>query len=1001
MSINKEMTKIVNDTKRYYAEYKQEISKKSVEETIAFFRKKTQELKKEIQTIVESDRSKNSIEDKEQKALRIIMPKAYGLVKMASEYIIHESPYDVQIIGGIALNDGYVAEMGTGEGKTLTATMPAYLNALLGKGVHVITPNNYLAARDYKKMSKVYSLLGLRCGLVEEGAINVETIESKKKAYQADITYGSSSAFAFDYLFDSLETHKDRLVLRGTKPQFAIVDEADAVLFDDARVPFTISGNQVDESLAIDEETKRKERKSIIEALKATKLFASKVKRVRNKEYEALMEVDNQDEYNRLDKEVALIVNQNTSEYNITTLGYATLFCHYRFNDIANILKKYNLTHLTFDQVVNLIVSGKIQELENLFNKYCGKDLMESYDAISKGIMSWYTVEKDKDYTMNRTQSGEYVLSPVINGRTIDRRKYSNGLQQALEIKEKMLNPNIKIASTKLNDTLASIPTAAFFSRYYKLSGMTGTSIVSPLKELYNLDTYTVPPNRMKKVIDRGDIYFDSSATKFDAIFKETLASYKKGQPVLISTTSIAKSTSLARYITERMKKLGININIPVLNANVQDIERESAIIARAGEPGAITIATEMAGRGTDIKLGGEYPTIGQTRRDIINYYIIKKEQELRRRLTQAERNNMINAINSNQELDKMIEASNKDQINRVNENRKKVINAGGLKVIGSGHFKYTRVDNQVKGRCGRQGDVGEIVFFSDPSDLAELGIPRKNVEMLGRIATDNPYEEKKERKLSITGLIRKYQKLAEDRQYLGIKAEQEFEKDLSQFRNVMYEESLRVKKDDDYISYMERYIREISKRIVEASSKRGEDLEKTTSLNHANINYNHLSESARKILGVLIEEEDLLACSNIGEVESIISDAAIRRLKDMNQKNYRPATNQELKKRIDRALSRVWSNFEDLVDKIKDQYKASMIVGLDPKNNVKNYIGLAFDYSFESEIVNLLSSVLNIHYGEEGKYMNHLREIVISPSDIKTSPIEYEESEISTGKHR
>lgn len=1001
MSINKEMDKIVIETKRYYADYKREVSKRSVEDAVAFFRRQTQGLKKEIQTTIENDKSKTSLEDKEQKALRQIMPKAYGLVKMASEYIIHESPYDVQIIGGIALNDGYVAEMGTGEGKTLTATMPAYLNALLGKGVHVITPNNYLAARDYKKMSKVYSLLGLRCGLVEEGAINVETIEGKKKAYQADITYGSSAAFAFDYLFDSLETNKDRLVLRDTRPQFAIVDEADAVLFDDARVPFTISGNQVDESFAIDEETKRKERHSIIEALKATRLFAAKVKRVRNKEYEELMEVDNQDEYNRLDKEVALIVNQNTNEYSITTLGYATLFCHYKFNEVASVLKKYNLTHLSFDSVVALIVSGRIQELENLFNKFCGKDLMNEYDAISKGIMSWYTVEKDKDYTMNATSSGEYILSPVINGRTIDRRKYSNGLQQALEIKEKMLNPDKKIVSTKINDTLASIPTSAFFSRYYKLSGMTGTSIVSPLKELYHLDTYVVPPNKMKKVIDRGDIYFDSSATKFDAIFKETLASYKKGQPVLISTTSIAKSNSLAKYITERMKKMGININIPVLNANVQDIARESAIISRAGEPGAITISTEMAGRGTDIKLGGEYPSIGQTRREMISHYIATKERELRRRLTPAERTYYINLVNSNQQLNGMIEARNRDQINRVNENRKKVINAGGLKVIGSGHFKYERIDNQVKGRCGRQGDVGEVVFFSDPSDLAELGIPRKNVEMLGRIATDNPYEEKKEKKLSITSLIRKYQRLAEDRQYLGIKAEQEFEKDISQFRNIMYEESLRVKRGDDYMSYMERYIREITKRIVESSSKRGDDLRENTSLSHAGIDYNHLSECAVKILGVLIEEEDLLACSNIKDVESIISDAAIRRLRDMNQKNYRPATNRELKKRIDKALSRVWNNFEDLVEKIKDQYNASMIVGLDPKNNIKNYTGVAFDYSFEAEIVDLLSSILNIHYGEDGKYMTHLREIVISPSDIKTSPIEYEEREASTGKHR
>lgn len=992
MSLNREMYNSVEEINGYYSTFKNEINGMKPEHVVKYFKIKTNLLKEEIKFIIQNDKSKDSIEYKEQKALKKVMTKAYGLVKLACEYIIHETPYDVQILGAIALNDGYISEMGTGEGKTLTATMPAYLNALLGHGVHVITPNNYLASRDQKKMSKVYHLLGLKCGLVEEGPIDVEAIENKKRAYQADITYGSSAAFAFDYLFDSIETNKNRLVLRDGKPCYAIIDEVDEVLFDDARVPFTISGHQLDEKYALNDEEKEKQYQSLEEAVRATKLFANQVKVLRHKEYEHIMSADNRDEYEELDKKVALIVNQNTDEHVITTRGYTLLFCHYKFNEIARVLKKQNLTHLSMNEVVDQIVSGKNKVLEQMFDEYSGKDLITEYDSISKAIMAWYIVKKDKDYTMKRNENREYIISPVVNGRTADKRKYSNGLQQAIEIKERMLNPIITIAESKINDTLASIPPTSFFGRYYKLSGMTGTSLEEPMKEMYGLYTYKVPPHRPKKTVDRGDVYFDSPTAKYNAIFKEVFESYKKGQPVLITTTSIAKSESLARFLEEKLHSIGLNIHIPVLNANVNKLAEEASIISKAGEPGAITISTEMAGRGTDIKLGGEYPTISESRRDVITYYINEKQNNLGRPLTDFERKEIINAVDTNSRMEQIVIATNRAQREKINQRKQMVVNAGGLKIIGSGHFKFTRIDNQVKGRCGRQGDVGEIIFFSDPSDLAEIGVPRKYVGALGRVAIDNPYEENKGKKLSISSLIRKAQRQAEDRQYLGIKAEQDFDAKVLELRNEVFEEAQRAKKEDNYMPIMERYIRQIATRIVMTTTPKGTNLSQNISPQRAKIDAPKLTEFTRKILGVLIEEDDIQACSSVKEMIDIISGAAMNRLKDMNSKNYRPATNKEIKRRVDQSLSRVWSSFEQMLERIKEQYNVSAMTGIDPKNNIKNYINLAFDYCFEGEIVNLLSSILNVHYGEEGKYITELRELQISPSEVKTIPKEIEE---------
>ena len=668
-----------------------------------FFSNKTNELRREIKTYVKLGFT-------EEQALERVLPKAYASVKCASRFLWNKPHYDVQLIGGVLLNQGYASQMATGEGKTLTAALPAYLNALLGKGSQVITPNGYLAMRDEKEMSELYELMGLTCGLVEErGKISEDALEEKtieilgpqlskyiagikgederevfiqtflkdrknsqvvyearqkartalqqeeilrrRKAYEADITYGSASAIAFDYLYDDIANNPEEMVQRPGLPNFAVVDEVDAVLFDDAVTPFSLSGTPKDDELTIPEEQKKESEKLIRlanmgiyrilseeEKLKKRNSKDSLIFHTANEHDFELLVTDAAKQSNEYDMIKALIIDENTKQYHLTTLGETIVFQYYYAKDINRILLEHRdeIMNMKFNgqplfrenyeyTVTNgrivmeprafayLVTSGRIGELTETFEKFGLKELTKCHPQIDNALKSWFVLEENVDYKLsvpsNAKSKNERIVSLVMNGRTAEGRVYSNGLQQALEEKEKFLKRGrVDIRDTKIKSTLASIPTASFFARYDRIGGMTGTAAIEAFKELYGLETFEVPRNRPRQAVDRGDRLYKTSEAKNEAIFQEVLTSYQKGQPVLISTTSIEESIKLHDYLQQKFKELNYSVNIPVLNANVDRLEEEARIVSRAGLPKAITISTEMAGRGTDIKLGGEIP---------------------------------------------------------------------------------------------------------------------------------------------------------------------------------------------------------------------------------------------------------------------------------------------------------------------------------------------------------------------------------------------------------
>jgi len=602
----KEMTKTIDEINRHYSTYCHDLgfdpnnrkrilpTKEERARGQKYFVNRTETLRKEVKTYIALGYS-------EEEALERILPKAYGLVRAASAFIWNKPHYEVQLQGGILLHQGYASEMATGEGKTLTATLPAYLNALLQKGAHVITPNGYLAKRDCEEMSELYTLLGLSCGLVEERtslsedaivektigilgpelkeytqnakskeekqtlinnfindrknrtkvktarkkaieALRMEETLKRRAAYNADITYGSSSSFAFDYLRDDIELDKNKLVQRQGRPNFAVIDEVDAVLFDDATTPFTLSGEQTDEERAITTEERELRMRKINRANLAIAKINSESKKlyerygsgqalvsyIRNNDdkYEAVVRNETDDAHYQ-DMTRAIIINSNTKDYTITTLGEIMLFQYYCDKDVNNILKEHlnKVISLKFedgpmyregyDYIINeygriemeprafahLVMSGAVKELTQRFEMFGQNELINYRSEIDNAIRAWYVLEKDVDYKLsapnNPKAKDEQVVSLVMNGRTAEGRVYSNGLQQAIEAKIRYTT-GTQIRETEIKNTLASIPTASFFARYAKFGGMTGTSARSAFRNLYGLETKSVDRQGLK-----------------------------------------------------------------------------------------------------------------------------------------------------------------------------------------------------------------------------------------------------------------------------------------------------------------------------------------------------------------------------------------------------------------------------------------------------------------------------------------------------------------------
>ena len=566
-----------------------------------------------------------------------LLPEAFAVVREASDRVIGLKHYPVQLLGGIVLHNGQIAEMKTGEGKTLVETCPAYLNALTGKGVHIVTVNDYLAKRDQEWMGKIFTFLGMSVGCIIYGLTNSERQEN----YAADITYGTNNQFGFDYLRDNMVIYKDDMVQRGLN--YAIVDEVDSILIDEARTPLIISG-QGDESTDTYQ--------------KANEFILTLEGRILDPNEDA--EIDPFDREFKVE-DVDFIVDEKRKSSNLTEKGTAK--------------------------------AEKFFGIENLSDS----ENLELSHYINNALKANTTMTRDIDYVVN---NGEVEIVDEFTGRIMQGRRFSDGLHQAIEAKEGV---EVKAESK----TLATITFQNYFRMYDKLSGMTGTAKTEEeeFDEIYNLDVVEIPTNRPIARADDVDYVYINENGKYNAIINEINKVHPTGQPILIGTISIEASERLSAAL----KRAGIKHTV----LNAKNHEREAAIVAEAGRLGAVTIATNMAGRGTDIMLGGNVDDMAKQR--------LKKEGMSEELLEEVDSY----AETQDQEiLDARKKFRHYKDIIRptVKEEAKKVIEAGGLYIIGSERHESRRIDNQLRGRSGRQGDPGHSRFFiSLEDDLIRL----------------------------------------------------------------------------------------------------------------------------------------------------------------------------------------------------------------------------------------------------------------------------------------
>ena len=585
-------------------------------------------LEEEISKLTDEQLKNKTNEFKEQleegKTLDDILPEAFAVVREASKRVLGMRHFDVQLIGGIILHQGRIAEMKTGEGKTLVATLPVYLNALTGEGVHVITVNDYLAKRDSEWMGKLYKFLGLSVGLVIAGMEPKE----KQEAYACDITYGTNNEFGFDYLRDNMVIYKNQLVQRGLS--YAIVDEIDSILIDEARTPLIISGR----------------------ANQSSDLYKKANDFVKRLTPKVIVEEDVKDENQAEDNEkYDYIVDLKAKSASLTQKGIKKAEEEFRlenFNDIEN----STLVH-----------------------------------HVNQALRAHGVMKRDIDYIV---KDGEVLIVDEFTGRIMYGRRYNNGLHQAIEAKE-----GVKIADE--SKTLATITFQNYFRMYDKLSGMTGTAMTeeAEFEEIYNLDVVAIPTNKPMIRNDQNDVIYKNEKAKFNAIVQSIKESHEKGEPVLVGTVSIEKSEKLSRIL----KKEGIKHE--VLNAKFH--EKEAEIIAQAGKFGAVTIATNMAGRGTDIMLGGnsEFLAKQEMKKNKVPENLIEESNTY----YETDEQDILRAREEFQKLEKKYEGE-------IKEEKEKVIAAGGLKIIGTERHESRRIDNQLRGRSGRQGDPGESKFY-------------------------------------------------------------------------------------------------------------------------------------------------------------------------------------------------------------------------------------------------------------------------------------------------
>ena len=651
-----------------------------------------------------------------------ILPEAFAAIREASDRVLGMRPYPVQLIGGIVLHQGRIAEMKTGEGKTLVAVLPCYLNALTGEGVHVVTVNDYLAKRDSEWMGKVHRYMGLTVGLVIPGMKPAE----RRISYAADITYCTNNELGFDYLRDNMAIYKSELVQRGHA--FAIVDEVDSILIDEARTPLIISGKGEDSS----------------QLYELADRFVAGLRKV------VFAKTDEKEEMDSYDCDY--IVDEKSHSVSLTASGIAKAERHFGVENLGD---------------------GENATLSHHLNQAMK----------ARGLM-----KKDIDYVI---KDGEIIIVDEFTGRLMYGRRYNEGLHQAIEAKE-----GVKVASE--SKTLATITFQNFFRLYSKLSGMTGTALTEEeeFAAIYSLDVVEIPTNRPVIRKDQSDVVYKTELGKFRAIIEQVKLCYEKGQPVLVGTVSIEKSELLSKIL----KKSGIPHSV----LNAKNHEQEAQIVAQAGKFGAVTIATNMAGRGTDIVLGGnaEYMAMNELRKRDIS------EELLQQANAYSETDDPeILAIRAEY---KNLHSKFKEE---MAEEAQKVKDAGGLFIIGTERHESRRIDNQLRGRSGRQGDPGESRFYlSMQDDLMRLFASDRIMGMMDTLGLDEdtPIDAK-----ILSGAVENAQRNVESRHFRSRKSVLEYDNVMNTQREVIYAQRQKVLDGEDLRESMVSMIREVVRSAV------------------------------------------------------------------------------------------------------------------------------------------------------------------------------------------
>ena len=803
------------------------------------------------------------------KTLDDILPEVFAVVREASKRVLGMRHFDVQLIGGIILHQGRIAEMKTGEGKTLVATLPVYLNALEGKGVHVVTVNDYLAKRDSEWMGKLYKFLGMSVGLIIPGL----NPKQKQEAYNADITYGTNNEFGFDYLRDNMVIYKNQLVQRDL--HYAIVDEIDSILIDEARTPLIISGRANSSSDLY------KRADSFVRKLTAKVIVEEDVK-----------DFDQQEDNEKYD----YIVDLKAKSASLTGKGIEKAEREFgldNFNDIEN----STLVH-----------------------------------HVNQALRAHGVMKKDIDYIV---KDGQVLIVDEFTGRIMYGRRYNDGLHQALEAKER-----VKIADE--SKTLATITFQNFFRMYGKLSGMTGTAMTeeSEFEEIYNLDVIAIPTNKPMIRKDQNDVIYKNERAKFKAVVESVKESHQKGQPVLIGTVSVEKSEALSKQLKEA------GIKHTVLNAKYH--EQEAEIIAQAGKLGAVTIATNMAGRGTDIMLGG-------------NSEFLAKQEMKENRVPL----NLIEESNTYYETDDQDILRAREQFNKlqekyekeIKEEKEKVLAAGGLKIIGTERHESRRIDNQLRGRSGRQGDPGESKFYIGLDDnLMKIFGGDKVTKIYSALNVDEnmPIEVR-----MISRAVENAQKKVEGRNFSIRKNVLKYDDVMNVQREEIYSQRRKVLDGMDLSNVISNYIDWVAETTVGTFNEADEKGKFT-------LNVESLSTEIQNTFGINMLEEIKANSDNPEEIINILKEKAHTKYKEKEVEIEKEQLREIERIVMLKVVDQKWMDHIDNMDELK---KGIGLQGWGQKDPVVQYriVGTEmFDEMIEAIKIDVVKLLMNLRKQED-----------------------------------